>query len=232
MFSKTLPLRWDKARVIEQQRGLELWPSFDALFKFYKAYTELAKNTTFAEAINMLSGQSRNDLESHDVVNVIFAIEDLRKMGNIGKRHTGQTSDIHYLKFDEFKWFATRAHTHLLKEISMLDEKPKKDSKPLEFTLHLDESGDLWREPKNKHCYSMMEAKERLNIVRTLVANQTSKFVPTQNLASGLGKNTAYIRSEIGKINKIAKSKFNAKLIENKQGSGYRIYPNIKVLTR
>lgn len=227
IFSKTLQKRSEKTQIIEKQKGFEMWPCFDALFKFHKAFGEISKNLTFAEAVNLMGKESRNHLENNDVVNIIFALEDLRKMSDDKPGYNSNNSRIHYLEIEKFKWFATRVHSHLLAKLS--EKEPIQSKSSGEYELNLSPTGDLWREPKNKHCYAMMEAKERLNIVRLLATNQTDTYLVTQNLATGLGKNAQYIRSEIGKINRITKVRLGLKLIESKQGSGYRLYPNIKI---
>ena len=237
IFSKTLPRRWEKTQVIEREKGFELWPSFDAFFIFQKAFSEITKNTTFAEAIKMFSEKSRSYLETKEVVDIIFAIEELRIMSEMSLGHHPQSTAIHYLTIDKFRWFATRAHTYLLKELTLKDEKTQDTkSDKLEFALNLDKSGDLWREPKSKYCYPMMESRERLNIIKLLVKHQakTSDYFPTKELAISLGKDVDYVRSEKGKINGITKRKLKLKLLDGKQGSGYRISPGIKIkiLTR
>jgi len=95
--------------------------------------------------------------------------------------------------------------------------------------LCLNSVGDLWREPKDKYCYSMMEAKERLALVKFLAEHHSEKYIQTQIIASALNKDAQYVRSEIGKINTAAQRNLKLKLIDSKQGSGYRINSKVKI---
>lgn len=122
-----------------------------------------------------------------------------------------------------------KQHGEFSFETPTQDEKQAKKRESDGYILYLERGGDLWREPKKTHCYPMMQAKKRLDIVRLLAGNMTDKYIDTNNLAKGLGKNAQYIRSEISKINRITKVHLSLKLIESKQGSGYRLYPNIKI---
>ncbi len=110
----------------------------------------------------------------------------------------------------------------------------KKKVGPEIAEYYLNSSGDLWREPKDKYCYSMMEAKERLALVKFLAEHQGERYIKTQIIASALSKDVQYVRSEAGKINIAAQRNLKLKLIDSKQGSGYRINPalKIKILTR
>lgn len=102
------------------------------------------------------------------------------------------------------------------------------------INLCLNSDGDLWREPKEKYCYPMMKSGERLKIVRFFAENMSPGFIETQNIALKLDKKTQYIRSEIGKINRKAKHKLKlkVKMIEGKQGNGYRLNSVIKIKLR
>jgi len=109
-----------------------------------------------------------------------------------------------------------------------------KKTKTFTGELYLNSIGDLWREPKDKYCYSMMEAKERLALVKFLAEHQGERYIKTQIIASALSKDAQYVRSEAGKINIASQRNLKLKLIDSKQGSGYRINPalKIKILTR
>lgn len=91
----------------------------------------------------------------------------------------------------------------------------------------------LWREPKVKYSYSMIEVKGRYKIFEYL-SNNGDKYVETKNIAEQMGRNPSYIRSQIGKINRTFKNKLEIKinLIEASQGNGYRINPDLKIVTR
>ena len=92
--------------------------------------------------------------------------------------------------------------------------------------FYLDQSGDLWKEPKEKYCYPMMEQKERLKIVKYFANNKTLKYIDTKLIAITLGKNIDYLRVE---INKITEKKLGVEIIEGRQGSGYRLNLNVQI---
>ena len=225
VFSKTLNSRHEQTELIEQASRLELWGAFDHLIKFQKAYSEVCKNTHFMKVLDKYGNQSRNYLEGRDAVDITFATQDIRKILDIKFSRT-LDNDLFRLKIPDYKLYAEKVNSHLLKELS------KETSKKTEqILLYLDKNGNLWKEPKERYCYQMMEAKNRLNIIKILVKYQTktSNYFPTEELAKAIGKNTEYVRSEKGKINRIAKNKLKLKLIDKKQGSGYRINPDIKI---
>lgn len=161
----------------------------------------------------------------------------LEKLGQIKINRLGICSSA-YTHGDDPNW---EAHITLQPSFDYIFK--SKTNKPqisknnkTEILLYLEPSGDLWRESKKKYCYPMIETRERLNIIKALAKHQakTSNYFPTKELAIFLGKDSKYIRSEKGKINKIAKRKLKLELIDGKQGSGYRINPEvkIKILTR
>lgn len=104
--------------------------------------------------------------------------------------------------------------------------------KDLKIILNLEGNGDLWRDPKSKYCYRLMESKERLSIVKFFAGNQTAQYIETKEVALASRKDKEYVRREIGRINRIVQNKLKTKkikLIEGRQGSGYRLNPGIKI---
>lgn len=100
--------------------------------------------------------------------------------------------------------------------------------------LVLDKNGDLYREPKEKYCYPLHEDQEPLQIVLHFTKRQGLGFEKTSMSAAELEKDPQYLRTDIGKINRIAASRLGlgkAKLIESKQNSGYRLNPHIQIKT-
>lgn len=103
--------------------------------------------------------------------------------------------------------------------------------KNIDINLHLGKTGDIWREPKNKYCYSMDEKSNRHKIVRFFIEN--IGYQPIEDLIielKSISKKT--VSNEIGKINenvrkhlKLTKLNF----IEGRKGSGYRINSKIKI---
>lgn len=110
------------------------------------------------------------------------------------------------------------------------DKKPKE--KPNSNELHLDHTGNLWREPQNKYCYAMIENSDRHKILRYLIDHKGYNKIPEISLHLD-GKNLNTIISEIGKMRRNIKNKLKIRdLIEGKKGSGYRINPAYRVLIR
>jgi len=113
------------------------------------------------------------------------------------------------------------------------DENLKSKSKDKDNTLYLNAVGDLWREPKAKHCYPMGENSDRHKIVRYLVEHKG--YQQTSDISDVLeGKDKQSIRTEIGKIRLNIKKLIH---IDGKQvidsgrkDSGYRINPNCRVI--
>lgn len=98
--------------------------------------------------------------------------------------------------------------------------------------LALDNDGDLYREPKKTYCYQLHESQEPLKILLFFLKNPNHNYESTQTIAFELGKNPQYLRTEIGKINRIAANRLclgKEKLIQAKQNSGYRLNPKIKI---
>ena len=108
-----------------------------------------------------------------------------------------------------------------LKEV-MRESKAKEDNKDNLLYLTLSADGDLYREPKNKYCYSMKKEGKRLEILKILDHNFTKTTIITEQTTS---KNNESIRKAIGEINRkaISNLKLERPLIESKTDSGYRI---------
>lgn len=116
-----------------------------------------------------------------------------------------------------------------LKDFQNENNKPKNEK----IILHLDRTGDLWRDPKNAYCYPMSAQKEPLKILRSFIDNPNSDYADdTYATANNLGKDPQHLRTEIGKFNRTAikRLELEEKIIESKQNSGYRLNPNIKIL--
>lgn len=115
-----------------------------------------------------------------------------------------------------------------IKKSEKLSETKKKQIK--ETALSLNQNGDLYREPKDKNCYPMGEKSDRYKIVRYLIENKGYQL--TNQISLNLeGKDEKSIRTEIYKINNIAKGKLHLteNLIQGKKESGYRINPKYKI---
>ncbi len=103
----------------------------------------------------------------------------------------------------------------------------KKNAK--EIAIYLNQSGDLYKEPKSKFCYPMGETADRHKIVRHLISNKG--YQQTSQIALIFdNKSEDSIISEIGKINSTSKGKLGIKdnIILGKKGSGYRANPDYK----
>jgi len=104
---------------------------------------------------------------------------------------------------------------------------------PKETAIVLNQFGDLYKEPKNKFCYSMGETNDRHRIVRQLIANKGYKQTSQIALIFD-NKSEESIISEIGKINSMSKGKLSVKdnIILGKKGSGYRANPVFKFILK
>lgn len=164
--------------------------------------------------------------------------EQKEKKINGWLRSTGRFSDINREDFDK-KIVIDILHKEKFKELKekylIADTQihKKSETKSNLKILHLNSSGDLWREPKNQYCYSINKTSNRYKIVKTLVLGK--KYYQANELSEVLiGQKPQTIRTEVGKINKKIKSLLVIKdnLIIGKPGSGYKINPLYKVTLR
>jgi len=100
-----------------------------------------------------------------------------------------------------------------------------------EMALFLNQNGRLYREPKDKYCYSMSEKGNRHKIIRFLATNKGYQF--TKLISAELGiENVKTVRSEIGKMRNIIKKYLKIEgndFLQSKKESGYRINPKYKI---
>jgi len=95
--------------------------------------------------------------------------------------------------------------------------------------IYLSSDGDLYREPKAKHCYPMGKEKQRQKMVRTLIERKT--FVSTDELVGLTGsKSRKAIHNAKLMIND--KTKYHlgiSHFIIGRSVSGYKINPEYKI---
>lgn len=112
-----------------------------------------------------------------------------------------------------------------------IETKSQKEKIPI---LYLGAVGDLYREPKEKHCYQMGEKSDRHKIIRFLATN--AGYQETKLIAFELGnKGEQTIRTEIGKIRDNIKEYLSIKgkdFLQGRKGSGYRINPKYKIVLK
>lgn len=95
--------------------------------------------------------------------------------------------------------------------------------------IYFSSDGDLYREPKVKHCYAMGKEMQRQKLVRTLLDRKT--FVPTDELVELTGsKNRKALHNAKLMINRKAKYRVGIdNLIIGRSVSGYKINPEYKI---
>ncbi len=95
--------------------------------------------------------------------------------------------------------------------------------------IYFSSDGDLYREPKAKHCYEMGKEKQRQKIVRILLERKT--FVPTDELVELTGsKNRKALHNAKLMINRKAKYNLGVdNFITGRSVSGYKINPEYKI---
>ncbi|PIT88675.1 MAG: hypothetical protein COU29_02820 [Candidatus Magasanikbacteria bacterium CG10_big_fil_rev_8_21_14_0_10_36_32] len=104
-------------------------------------------------------------------------------------------------------------------QILETDGKNNEDNRTL---LTLSTDGDLYRNPKNKYCYSMKSEGKRLKILETL----GDDYIKTNKIKEKIeSTSNEAVRKAVGIINKKSKYRLKLKqpLIESKLGCGYRI---------
>lgn len=143
---------------------------------------------------------------------------------------------------------------HITIEPSVLKQllpQPRSGGKPQKegiIELALDSAGDLYKEPKDRYCYSMLRARKRIQLLRYLIeaAHTRKGFVRTEAIANALEREPHTVRTEVGKINsnaltwlKIGRRVRKGKkavivdgLIDSKQEDGYRINPRVRVAVK
>lgn len=106
-----------------------------------------------------------------------------------------------------------------------------KKAKPVnkKKVIYFSSDGDLYREPKAKHCYEMGKEKQRQKIVRILLERKT--FVSTDELVGLTGsKNRKALHNAKLMINRKAKYRVGVdNLIIGRSVSGYKINPEHKI---
>ena len=106
-----------------------------------------------------------------------------------------------------------------------------KRTKPVDKSkiIYLSSDGDLYRDPKAKHCYPMSKEKQRQKMVRTLIERKT--FVSTDELVGLTGsKSRKAIHNAKLMIND--KTKYHLGIpnfIVGRSVSGYKINPEYKI---
>jgi len=95
--------------------------------------------------------------------------------------------------------------------------------------IYFSSDGDLYREPKAKHCYGMGKEKQRQKIVRILLERKT--FVPTDELVMLTGsKSRKALHNAKLMINRKAEYRVGIEnLITGRSVSGYKINPEYKI---
>lgn len=95
--------------------------------------------------------------------------------------------------------------------------------------IYFSSDGDLYREPKSKHCYEMGKEKQRQKIIRILLDRKT--FVPTDELVELTGsKNRKALHNAKLMINRKAKYRVGIdNLIIGRSVNGYKINPEYKI---
>jgi len=95
--------------------------------------------------------------------------------------------------------------------------------------IYFSSDGDLYREPKAKHCYGMGKEKQRQKIVRILLERKT--FVPTDELVMLTGsKSRKALHNAKLMINRKAQYRVGIEnFITGRSVSGYKINPEYKI---
>ena len=135
------------------------------------------------------------------------------------------------------KQFLEKAEMEEKIKNSVLSEIQKKKSdknKDKKIILYLSKRGELYQEPKEKHCYPIEETSNRHKIVRFFVENCIYDYYSTEQIALKLELVAENLMKQIGNINTIVKGKLKIKdkILEGKRNSGYRINPKYKIIEK
>lgn len=102
------------------------------------------------------------------------------------------------------------------------------------LVLYYKDEGIVFKDTKEK-SYSMARNGAPFKVFKYLIDNPNADYeLSTQDMASELDMTSARLRNEFGKLNKATADeldlKGSLKLIEAKQGSGYRLNPRIEII--
>ncbi|MBP6929682.1 MAG: HTH domain-containing protein [Candidatus Moranbacteria bacterium] len=93
--------------------------------------------------------------------------------------------------------------------------------------LTLTADGDLYREPKKKHCYSLKGSGLRLRIIRLLIREKN--FLPGKEIAKELRTSYGSVTNAIKEMNRLSQHHLTLPkeegLIISKSREGYRLNP-------
>ncbi len=237
IFSKTIIERIRQQARIERCEKFELWGAFNALLKLHQAFSTRSKGLGSHNVMEeyLTQGKGRNRGENKDLVETIWIFEDLGSLTVDNSTGTPARKErFWYLDEDEYKGFAARTHSYLLKKIAETEAKKTGGKTTKEIILYLTQDGDLYREPRSKYCYKMGANSDRCEILRYLAINRG--YQQTSCISSALGeKNEKSLRNEIGKIKvnikKLLKIDGN-QVIGSKKESGYRIKLGCKIVLK
>jgi hypothetical protein len=137
VFSKTEPLIYKQdARIDKESQYGAMWSVFDRLIKLYEAFSARSKGMSQNDFLNDYNQRhpARNEVEANDMWDVNLAFGDLADLNLSDEERKGyvppraQRPYTQFLRLDEFKGLASRAHRYLLKELSAYETKANKNS--------------------------------------------------------------------------------------------------------
>lgn len=208
------------------------------LDRTYKLNTNrsVGKATTYSFSISAITGELRSALKD-------FA--DVKRPAELVKASNPaiQALVIALDRNSESIESMTRAYLAALNKIADLETSVAKltaegaayglagkRTKPADKkTIYFSKDGDLYREPKAKHCYAMGKEKQRQKIVRVLLERKA--YVPTDALVELTGsKNRKSLHNAKLMINRKVRYALGIEnFIVGRAVSGYKLNPEYKV---
>lgn len=230
VFSKTWPEKFEQESLLSIERVLKPWGAFEKAIQFMRAFHNVITNTSTWKITEITSPYDYL-LEENDLADVFHMTEDFYHISGQGREDSARRfrgnppSELDILNYPLFKNFLQIIHGSFLESIDTEESKNEFNK----IILHMNPSGELYRDPKAKHCYPMGEKSDRCKIIKFLT---DGGYKETRIIVNELGnKKEQTVRTEITKINKNVKNKLNINnFIEGKKGSGYRINPKYKVV--
>ena len=115
IFSETWPLRFQQVALIERQRKMEPWGSFEIIIQIRQARRAVANNLSHLETIQEAKNDPEYPLDGQDSVNVSRAAQDINAFM---KNKTLTDTSMGFFKVSDLLPHVMKVHTTLLKGVA------------------------------------------------------------------------------------------------------------------
>lgn len=245
IFSKTRPERFETIALLENERILKPWGSFEKLKKFKKAYDCVLNNINFWGDLNAgkETPEFSLELEVRNVIDVCDMIEDLKLIvknntKNFSISQSGNNSrQIKELKVEQFRYSTQTVHRVLSGNIGENNSKEDYSSLTEEINLKtygIKISGNKASKgsDKPKKVFNPSERK-LLYFFYMKCRNSKDEYFKLKFISKEFGQPEGTIKNSMTAINKTIgelvskEKKVRVQLFENSRDRGYRLNPKL-----